>query len=65
MSYLRIEERELETGAEFSPGRMGEGERELRSRAPERLGPIGTLVAVAVNLALGLAIIALKLVVVH
>ena len=37
----------------------------LRYAKVERLGPTGTLVAVAVNLALGLAIIALKLVVVH
>ena len=37
----------------------------VRYAKVERLGPTGTLVAVAVNLALGLAIIALKLVVVH
>jgi hypothetical protein len=37
----------------------------LRYAKVERLGPTGTLVAVAVNLALGLAIIALKLVVDH
>ena len=37
----------------------------VRYAKVERLGPTGTLVAVALNLALGLAIIALKLVVVH
>ena len=37
----------------------------VRYAKVERLGPTGTLVAVALNLALGLAIIALKLVVAH
>lgn len=37
----------------------------LRYAKVERLGPTGTIVAVAVNLVIGLAIVALKLVVAH